>query len=49
MLDNLCQLSDEEQRAFAGAVLNERRLEPFVEELDDHLACEKALAEAAHS
>jgi hypothetical protein len=45
LLDKLGELSDEEQRAFAAAVLKERRLEAFVEELDDHLACEKAVEE----
>jgi hypothetical protein len=50
ILDNLHQLSDQEQRVLAAAVLNDRRLEAFVEELDDQLVCEKAtedgLAEA---
>lgn len=36
------QLSDEEQRALAGVVLKERSLEPFVEELEDYLSCERA-------
>ena len=39
------QLSEEEQRTLAGAVLQERGLEAFVEELDDHLSCEKSSAE----
>lgn len=39
------QLSEEEQRTLAGAVLQDRKLEAFVEELDDHLSCEKAEAE----
>ena len=36
------QLSEEEQRALAEVVLKERSLEPFVEELEDHLSCERA-------
>lgn len=36
-------LSEAEQRTLAAAVLNDRRLEAFVEELDDHLACEKSI------
>ena len=39
------QLSEEEQRALAGVVLQERKLEAFVEELEDHLSCERAEAE----
>jgi len=41
------QLSEEEQRVLAGAVLQDRKLEAFVEELDDHLSCEKAGAEGS--
>ena len=36
------QLSEEEQRALAGVVLQDRKLEPFVEELEDQLSCERA-------
>lgn len=36
------QLSEKEQRALAGVILQERKLEPFVEELEDHLSCERA-------
>jgi predicted transcriptional regulator len=45
LLDNMHRLSDVDQRALAAAVLNDRRLEAFVEELDDQLACEKATEE----
>lgn len=41
------QLSEEEQRTLAGAVLQDRKLEAFVEELDDHLNCERAEAEGS--
>lgn len=41
------QLSEEDQRALAGAVLQERNLEAFVEELDDHLRCERSTAEGS--
>lgn len=36
------QLSEKEQRTLAGVVLQDRKLEPFVEELEDHLSCERA-------
>lgn len=39
------QLSEEEQRRLAEAVLQDRKLEPFVEELEDNLNCERAAAE----
>jgi intracellular sulfur oxidation DsrE/DsrF family protein len=45
ILENIHQLSDQEQRALAAAVLNDRGLEAFVEELDDQLDCEKAAEE----
>ncbi len=45
ILDDMRQLSDKEQRALAAAVLNDQRLEAFVEELDDQLVCEKAAEE----
>ena len=41
------QLSEAEQRALASAVLQERSLEPFVEELEDHLTCERSSAEGS--
>ncbi len=41
------QLSEEEQRALAGAILQDRKLEAFIEELDDHLTCERAEAESS--
>jgi len=39
------QLSEKEQRAMAAAVLQDRELEAFVEELEDHLTCERATEE----
>jgi hypothetical protein len=45
IIDELRQLSEEEQRALAGAILDDRKLEAFVEELEDHLSCEKAATE----
>jgi hypothetical protein len=36
------QLSEKEQRALAGVILQDRKLEPFVEELEDQLSCERA-------
>ena len=47
ILDNLRQLSDQEQRALAAAVVNDRKLEAFIEELDDHLTCERAAEEGS--
>ena len=42
LIAEMRQLSEEEQRTLAGAVLQERKLEAFVEELDDHLSCERS-------
>ena len=39
------KLSEEEQRSLAAAVLQDRKLEPFVEELEDHLSCERSEAD----
>ena len=47
LIAEMRQLSEEEQRTLAGAVLQERKLEPFVEELDDHLSCERSSSEAS--
>ena len=47
LIAEMRQLSEEEQRSLAGAVLEDRQLEAFVEELDDHLNCEKATAEGS--
>lgn len=41
------QLSDVEQRTLAAAVLQDRLLESFVEELEDQLNCENAVAEGS--
>ena len=41
------QLSEDEQRALAAAVLEDRKLEAFVEELEDHLSCEKGTEEGS--
>ncbi len=40
-------LSDEDRRALAAAVLQDRSLEAFVEELEDQLSCERAVAEGS--
>ena len=40
-------LTDEDQRALAAAVLQDRNLEAFVEELEDQLSCERAVAEGS--
>lgn len=43
ILDGMRQLSDQEKRTLASVVLSDPKLEAFVEELDDHLMCERAL------
>lgn len=45
LIAEMRQLSEEEQRTLAAAVLQERKLEAFVEELDDYLSCERSSAE----
>lgn len=40
-------LSQDQQRALAAAVLQDRRLEAFVEEIEDHFSCEQAVAEGS--
>ena len=47
ILEGMRQLSDQEKRALASAVLSDPRLEAFVEELDDNLTCERAGNEAS--
>jgi hypothetical protein len=42
LIAEMRQLTQEEQRSLASAVLSERTLEPFVEELEDQLSCERA-------
>lgn len=46
ILESMRQLSEQEKRALASIVLSDPRLEAFVEELDDILACERAVNEA---
>jgi hypothetical protein len=45
IIDEMHQLSEDEQRSLAGVILEDRKLEAFVEELEDHLSCEKASTE----
>ena len=47
LIAELSKLSEEEQRTLAGAILENRRLEAFVEELDDQLTCERAATEGS--
>jgi hypothetical protein len=47
IIEGMHQLSESEQRALAGAILEDRKLEAFVEELEDHLSCEKATDEGS--
>lgn len=41
ILESMRQLGEQEQRALAATVLSDPKLESFVEELDDHLSCER--------
>jgi ABC-type uncharacterized transport system involved in gliding motility auxiliary subunit len=41
------ELPEDEQRALAAVVLEDRKLEAFVEELEDQLSCEKATEEGS--
>ena len=43
ILEGMRQLSEQEKRALASVVVSDPTLEAFVEELDDHLACERAM------
>ncbi len=45
ILESIRQLTDQEKRALACIILSDPRLEAFVEELDDNLACERAANE----
>ena len=47
IVDEMHQLSEDELRALAAAVLQDRKLEAFVEELQDHLMCEAAAEEGS--
>lgn len=47
LLAEMRALSQEEQRTLAAAVLEDPKLEAFVEELDDHLSCERSAAEGS--
>lgn len=47
IVESMRMLPEADQRILAVAVLNDRRLEAFVEELDDHLACEKAVEDGS--
>ena len=47
IIDGMHHLSEDQQRALAGAIVEDRKLEAFVEELEDHLNCERAATEGA--
>ena len=47
IVEEMHQLSEDEQRSLAVLVLQDRKLEPFVEELEDHLMCERAYEEGS--
>jgi hypothetical protein len=44
IIDEMHELSEDEQRALAAEILADQKLEAFVEELEDHLSCERAAA-----
>lgn len=45
ILDGIRDMSESQQRKLAGTVAHDRKLEPFVEELEDILASERAAEE----
>ena len=45
IIDEMEQLSEDDLRNLAAAVLEDRKLEAFVEEIEDHLSSESALEE----
>lgn len=45
ILEGMRQLSDQKKRALASIILLDPSLEAFVEEVDDTLACERAVTE----
>lgn len=47
IVDEMHQLSEDDLRALAAAVLQDRKLEAFVEEFEDHLMCESAAEEGS--
>jgi len=47
IIDEMHELPEDEQRALAAAILADQKLEAFVEELEDHLSCERAAAEGS--
>ena len=47
IIADMQHLSQDQQRALAAAVLQDRSLEAFVEELEDHLSLEQAVAEGS--
>ena len=47
LIAEMRELSEEEQRTLAGAVLQDHKLEAFVEELEDHLSCERSAGEGS--
>ena len=47
IVDNMHKLSEDEQRALAAVVLEDQKLEAFVEELEDQLSCERATEEGS--
>jgi ABC-type uncharacterized transport system involved in gliding motility auxiliary subunit len=47
IIHGMQQLSEDEQRTLAALVLEDGKLEAFVEELEDHLNCERAVEEGS--
>ncbi len=43
--ESIGQLPEPDQRRLAALLLHEQKVEPFIEELDDSLSCEKASEE----
>ena len=47
IVEEMHQLSEDEQRSLAALVLQDRKLEALVEELEDQLMCESAYEEGS--
>ena len=45
IIEDMHGLSEGDQRALDAAIIDDRKLEAFVEELEDHLGCEAAAEE----
>jgi predicted DNA-binding protein len=47
IVQKMHELSEDEQRTLAAVIVEDRKLEAFVEELEDQLSCERATEEGS--